>query len=724
MAKSRKKEISSYQRVKNILDEAAEGSQAQYQGYKNFWSELSLEKFQQLEIYGIIMIAPLPSKACEEMLIDKPKACCSNYESNEAVTDEPEFEGLSRIPQPEIPIYSGRGEASGIIKGLKGEFPFDADSFDTDGIKNGHFPRLPWGGKQVSKRDIKFISDWIDHGCPENSPLPAYWKSSSKDTPYEINLQLTDIYKLKLKQRKNLKNLSEEEIYRLRCATYELKKLNKWPRDRRSLYSWGKLHGNVCEHGWEQFLTWHRMFLYEFEQTLQDFDPTVTLPYWDWTDPEYLQGRIPENPKDYPKEYPKKPISSIIPEPYRCWINEEAIENLKNKEKKKDQKKKWDEILEKLGKIKNIKFNSGVEFFYMADIEGEDYYTYSPEIVEQLELVNPLWYPLRYPGMFYQLDKNGNFVRDMGGNPIPVGEKGLQQTFHHHYPREEDVSNILQVDNWRDFAGGPEYNQSFGVLDMAPHNTIHIWLGGYNKNYKKGLASEPKTGDMLSNLTAGFDPIFWPHHVFIDRLFSIWQEQHPRLGPVNENGTLAGLGYAVRDALRIDRLGYEYASAGHVFQIENPTGVSVFKSDYISFDAELYRSKKPSGKVELRLHQVIQPESSFVVRVFLNSPGADMFTPANKENKYYAGCIFFWGHGRCVGGPGHCAPPPEQKRENDIRPPDHNARRNCFLDITDTVKRLVDEGIEELQVNLVVVGPDGSDCENEFFPRAISVVEK
>jgi hypothetical protein len=32
------------------------------------------------------------------------------------------------------------------------------------------------------------------------------------------------------------------------------------------------------------FCPWHRKYLHQFEQALQAVDPTVTLPYWDWTD--------------------------------------------------------------------------------------------------------------------------------------------------------------------------------------------------------------------------------------------------------------------------------------------------------------------------------------------------------------------------------------------------------------------------------------------------------
>jgi len=44
---------------------------------------------------------------------------------------------------------------------------------------------------------------------------------------------------------------------------------------------------NQCEHGSFYFLSWHRMYLYFFDRILRAAagDPSLVLPYWDWTDP-------------------------------------------------------------------------------------------------------------------------------------------------------------------------------------------------------------------------------------------------------------------------------------------------------------------------------------------------------------------------------------------------------------------------------------------------------
>ncbi|MEO8035803.1 MAG: tyrosinase family protein [Acidobacteriota bacterium] len=45
-----------------------------------------------------------------------------------------------------------------------------------------------------------------------------------------------------------------------------------------------------CQHGTNYFFAWHRLFLFYFEQVLEDAagDPTLRLPYWDYTDPTHV----------------------------------------------------------------------------------------------------------------------------------------------------------------------------------------------------------------------------------------------------------------------------------------------------------------------------------------------------------------------------------------------------------------------------------------------------
>jgi hypothetical protein len=49
--------------------------------------------------------------------------------------------------------------------------------------------------------------------------------------------------------------------------------------------SWGA-------HGGNNFLTWHRDYMYHFEQRLRSFKPNVTLPYWDWVNDREIPAQL------------------------------------------------------------------------------------------------------------------------------------------------------------------------------------------------------------------------------------------------------------------------------------------------------------------------------------------------------------------------------------------------------------------------------------------------
>jgi tyrosinase len=80
------------------------------------------------------------------------------------------------------------------------------------------------------------------------------------------------------------------------------------------------------------------------------------------------------------------------------------------------------------------------------------------------------------------------------------------------------------------------------------HGRVHVWTGG--------------EGHMRHVPLAAFDPIFWAHHCMIDRLWRIWQLEHPP-PPFTDAflGTaLAPFPMTVAQTLSVTALGYDYAT--------------------------------------------------------------------------------------------------------------------------------------------------------------------
>jgi len=67
--------------------------------------------------------------------------------------------------------------------------------------------------------------------------------------------------------------------------------------DDRGWQYWAGLHGlplpMYCQHHTPLFLPWHRAYLYYFELTLKEHEPTASLPWWDWTSPQSHQIGLP-----------------------------------------------------------------------------------------------------------------------------------------------------------------------------------------------------------------------------------------------------------------------------------------------------------------------------------------------------------------------------------------------------------------------------------------------
>lgn len=108
-------------------------------------------------------------------------------------------------------------------------------------------------------------------------------------------------------QRKDIQNLSPEELARYKAAFRKLKETGE-------LKKLADLHNRFvgdsgCYHKQRLFMPWHRAHLLLFEQALQRVDPGVVLPYWNWSQLPHDGG------KTYP--VPFEDTGSVLFEPRR-----------------------------------------------------------------------------------------------------------------------------------------------------------------------------------------------------------------------------------------------------------------------------------------------------------------------------------------------------------------------------------------------------------------------
>ncbi len=685
---------SRYQLVKEILNEAQGDAHPSYQGHGKFW-ELPLQAFLQVTIYGVRMIATSGeedvcrdamegsgpgSSCCESTPEIEPEPSGPSAGATSEGTAEHSCCGPSEAAAPgALEPSHGRGASSGLIKGLKGQFPFDGTQF----------PRLPWGGTEVSSSNILFIESWIDDGCPAtdetgkarievSQPLKMALAQGHEEHPLSTrSLNEFSDEAGKTKARKNIECLTPEELERFRRVIKVMRCYDPFHEyDKRSFRYWANIHANNCQHGWEQFLTWHRMYLYYFEQQMQDVDPTVTLPYWDW--PMYRDDVL-KSINDMKSAGPLD--NGTVPRAYRCFVDETMLNNLKGKIP--------DDYWTKLKSIEGQAFDSGNRLYRCAGITYGDK-TWDDLIMGELQRVNPLWDRNRWPG-------------------------GDADLIFEAYPTPEDVQRILQIPSFFNFGSGPESNHFFGAVENI-HNLIHNFSGGANPNFGK-FPNEPQFGDMQAPGTTARDPIFWGHHSNVDRLWSEWQKLHPGADPDDPNDVLAPWPNTVEDVLTISDLGYEYMKTSYLFETDNKIPMLRFKSASASVQPAVLAKH---SRAEVRIHKVqYSTAGGAFIRVFLNEPDANAATPTRGNDHFVAQVATF--SGDCIGGPGHCDVPPESRRKYDIRPRHHKTPGNFRIDVTESVRTLTEQGETNFQVNLVVLGLDGKPKPNALWMDAVSL---
>ena len=387
--------------------------------------------------------------------------------------------------------------------------------------------------------------------------------------------------------------------------------LNAWPRDIRSYNAWAQMHGDQCPHGWSTFLPWHRMYLWEFEQALKDAGaPTVTLPYWDWTQStrEQIAG-------------------GYIPEAYRCWVTDEMLSALSGKVSAA--------TLRALEAVEGRTFCSIAKFWAETKISDD---AEQAKIVTQLKVVNPLFSEIRSPGEFATV---------------------ASRSVSHALPDAGRTSTASSRSR-PGATSAAEWTSTSRSASSTWSRTTRCTCGSAVRR-----ARAVQLGLMANNLTAAFDPIFWAHHA--TSTVSGLSGKNGIRGSTRPipSDVLPSVNSTVQDSLSIRKLGYEYRADTYVL----PTEPSPQPGNVASPSAGVHGPVLANHRrAEVRLHA--RPAARAVVpSSACSSTSPRRATRPRSMMITTPGHFTLFGHGPCIGGPGHCEPRPQPRRRFDRRVP-------------------------------------------------------
>jgi tyrosinase len=263
-------------------------------------------------------------------------------------------------------------------------------------------------------------------------------------------------------------------------------------------------------------------------------------------------------------------------------------------------------------------------------------------------------------------------------------------------PTPQDLETVLELTDFRDFS-----NQ---LQDI--HDGIHGWTGG----------------DMGSIGTSAFDPVFWAHHAMIDRAWYLWQLRHGVNNiPSQYLDKALFPGFTVQQVLDVRALGYDYATAAVAVGTDVPAGAA--GSDAGGVPAEGDSGGEPTPpttgpkytsetlgvgtldpdpyRADIEFHHVEHAGASYEGRVYLNKPDADETT--GYDDPSYAGSYHIFGHGGCLGDPGHCEVTP--RRRYDPRPAHPLTPAKKVVIATDAVKAAIKKGSDVTVTVVPIVEP-------------------
>jgi len=371
--------------------------------------------------------------------------------------------------------------------------------------------------------------------------------------------------------RKDIRTLSKAELDDLVRAWHLVQNVD--PADPDSFFQIAGYHGEpfrgagynnpqwwggYCNHGNILFPTWHRAYVRRLEQALQKQVPGVTMPYWNEIDEETLTSGVP-------------PI--FLQETY-TFTDGKTIDNplLSYTFQKKIQDRIYQPFPD--ADYSKPKGYATVRYPFsglvgQADVKTTEDYNAKMRALGidktnamlNNNVIEWLTQEFYYPG--------GEGVKPMKAH---VAEKYLECL---NAPNYAVFSNTTSAERWNDDL--PE-GVKLAVPVESPHNSIHLAVGGIHIPSQDADAADAPdaNGDMGENDTASFDPIFFFHHCFIDRMFWTWQVRHHQ-----EHALVLGQEFA------------EYPGTNSV-DAQGPTP-GVPGNTWLTLESPLTPFKKPDG---------------------------------------------------------------------------------------------------------------------------------
>ncbi|KAM0879649.1 hypothetical protein ACQ4PT_034091 [Festuca glaucescens] len=198
------------------------------------------------------------------------------------------------------------------------------------------------------------------------------------------------------------------------------------------------------------------------------------------------------------------------------------------------------------------------------------------------------------------------------------------------------------------FRAGQADKPGAGTVELCPHNPVHNWVGNTTKTSFE---------DMGTYYSSGRDPLFYPHHNNLDRLWQAWRD----LGHVDftdpdwldssflfydEEARLVRI--TVRDVLDIDKLRYRYDGVGMPWADAQPPvtpGVNTKKGTLksvrfpVSLDAavtaEVMRPRvlRSRPEEEVLVVEGVESDGTDVVKfdVYVNAMDYEKVVPGGRE---------------------------------------------------------------------------------------------